>query len=221
MLPRNLLLAILAHLASAQSAVPTVTGTSVYTAPSGASTLSLFIPGADSQQLVASVVSVKDSTTSLILNCPPGTDSTDCGFPQGLNYVVTGTTAIDAYLTQDSAYTASVHCNYEVSKSAVCTGSYTESLPAVSGVSGSALVTSGVTSETLDATSVTLMPVTVTSGQSLLAKATTTGTGSSSKGASSGSKTGSAASSTSTGGAGRVGAEALGLGVAALAAALL
>lgn len=225
MLPRSLLLTILANLASAQDASTVVglaaSATSVYTAPSGAATLSLFVPGADSQQLVASIVSVKDSTTTLILNCPPGTDSTNCGFPQGLNYILTGTTAIDAYLTQDNVYTASVHCNYEVSKSAVCTGSFVEPLPVESGSGSAVSQTSGVTSETLDAASVTLMPVTVTAGQDLLAAVSATSTGSASKGASSSvSKTGTGASATKTGGAARVGAEVLGLGVVVLAAML-
>jgi len=217
MLPRNLLLAILASLASAQDA-PITSATSVYTAPPNSPTLSLFVPGADNQILLASVVSVKDSTTAFVLNCPPGADPNDCGFPSGLSYTLTGTTAIDAYLASAGIYTASVHCSYEVSKSGVCTGSYVEPL-ALDTASGSVVsFTSGVTSETIPGESITLMPVTVTAGQSLLAAATTTGTATS-KGASS-SKSGTGATTTQTGGAGRVGAEALGLGIVVLAAML-
>jgi len=54
-------------------------------------TTSLFLPGFDQQTLVASVQGSSGSTTTMVLNCAPGTDDTDCGlsgFTDGLTYTV-------------------------------------------------------------------------------------------------------------------------------------
>ncbi|RQM08390.1 hypothetical protein DH86_00002626 [Scytalidium sp. 3C] len=49
------------------------------------SVLTLYIPGADVQPLVASVIGSDATATTYALQCAPGTDSNDCG----INGVVT------------------------------------------------------------------------------------------------------------------------------------
>jgi len=44
------------------------------------STVTLYIPGADVQPLVASIVASDATATTYAVQCKPGTDSSDCGF---------------------------------------------------------------------------------------------------------------------------------------------
>jgi len=44
-------------------------------------TISLYIPGADSQSLVGSIVGSDSTATTYALQCAPGTEESDCGFP--------------------------------------------------------------------------------------------------------------------------------------------
>jgi len=43
-------------------------------------TQTLYIPGADTQPLVASIIGADPTATTYLLQCSPGTDSSDCGF---------------------------------------------------------------------------------------------------------------------------------------------
>lgn len=55
---------------------------------------SMLIYGADPQPLVASVVGSDATATTYSINCPPGTDSTDCGMGPGLTLVAGPTTTV-------------------------------------------------------------------------------------------------------------------------------
>jgi len=44
-------------------------------------TISLYIPGADTQPLIGSIVGSDSAATTYALQCVAGTDASDCGFP--------------------------------------------------------------------------------------------------------------------------------------------
>ncbi|PSK34863.1 hypothetical protein B9Z65_1446 [Elsinoe australis] len=91
----------------------------------------LYIQVSDQQALVGSVVSASPSQTAMVLNCPPGTDGSDCGY---YNLSVTvgpwaaatpppnlpATGVYDMYMAMDSGsepdadgnegFTISIHC---------------------------------------------------------------------------------------------------------------
>ncbi|OJJ07173.1 hypothetical protein ASPVEDRAFT_46535 [Aspergillus versicolor CBS 583.65] len=78
----------------------------------------MFIFGADEQPLAASIVGNDASATTYSINCPPGTDSTECGMGPGMTVV-----AGDKVTTYMMDYADSFHLTAEctVSKSrAVC-----------------------------------------------------------------------------------------------------
>ncbi|KAJ4296294.1 hypothetical protein N0V90_006339 [Kalmusia sp. IMI 367209] len=76
---------------TAQSSTPA----SITAHPTGP-VVSLLLPGGwDSQALVASVIGVDKSATTLAVDCPDGTDSNDCGVPpEGLTVTQGPTTAV-------------------------------------------------------------------------------------------------------------------------------
>ncbi|GIK04370.1 hypothetical protein Aspvir_008451 [Aspergillus viridinutans] len=55
---------------------------------------SMLIYGADPQPLVASIVGSDATATTYSINCPPGTDSSDCGMGPGLTVVAGPTTTV-------------------------------------------------------------------------------------------------------------------------------
>jgi hypothetical protein len=155
---------------------------------------------ADDQPLVASVVSADSAATTLSIGCPTGENDFDCGFGPGMEFTQYGTSAFDASLS-DNSFTASWHCDYSGTTSALCTEHDIQP-------GGDALMTT-----TLSATDITLIPVTITAGTDKLSAASTAKPSGTSK--SNGTSTGTGAQSTKTGNAAmKVGVEALGLGVA-------
>ncbi|OKP15211.1 hypothetical protein PENSUB_1425 [Penicillium subrubescens] len=50
------------------------------------SIVSLFIPDSDPQPLAASVVGQGNGAITYSINCPPGTDGSDCGMGPGMWY---------------------------------------------------------------------------------------------------------------------------------------
>ncbi|KAL4927343.1 putative GPI anchored protein [Aspergillus undulatus] len=73
MLLKSLLFSILASVACGDSTVT-----------------SMYIYGADEQPLAASIVGNDATATTYSINCPPGTDATDCGMGSGLTLIAAG-----------------------------------------------------------------------------------------------------------------------------------
>ncbi|KAJ5935045.1 hypothetical protein N7466_004592 [Penicillium verhagenii] len=196
------------------------------------SVVSMFIPFADPQPLAASIVGKSAGTTTYSINCPPGTDSDDCGMGPGL-WMTAGPTTTRYSLTEpDVDFYDNMDCSVGGTTTAVCTEV----------VSGTGANDPGTDSTTYAPTDITLLPVTITAGPATTSAASTAteSTGSSdSANTSSSDKTGktgstasstsaaastSASSGTSTGGLSRVTGNpvvALGGAAAALVAAVL
>ncbi|KAJ5120504.1 uncharacterized protein N7515_009892 [Penicillium bovifimosum] len=134
------------------------------TAATAAQTVTLFLPGFDSQDIHAKVLGSSGSMTTYLLGCPAGTDSNDCGIPKF------GVTAIQGVSTATIAYafgrrTVEEKCSYD-STMAVCEASMDEE----------GLTTSFSTSVPLtEFPGRVLMPVTITGTQTGAAAAATTG----------------------------------------------
>ncbi|MCJ1449707.1 hypothetical protein MMC28_000035 [Mycoblastus sanguinarius] len=180
------------------------------------STVSLFIPDADPQSLVASIAGSDATATTYVVQCASGaaassntptptltadscsgtfcdnggdSGSPSCGFPSPFT-VVQGPSTVHYALTLDDS-TASVDCALMGSTQAVCTGSAT-------GAILTQQTQSAVQTATLTGTDVSYLPVVITAG-SVTAKATgASTTGSATKGSSGSSKSGSTSGSTST-----------------------
>ncbi|KKK12840.1 hypothetical protein ARAM_001185 [Aspergillus rambellii] len=111
---------------------------------------SMFIYGADNQPLAASIVGNDATATTYSINCPPGTDSSDCGMGPGLT-LIAGPGATTTYKMDDGDefyMTAVCSVGTEV---AVCTDS----------MGGTGANFPGQHTSTAD---VDLLPVTVTAG---------------------------------------------------------
>src|SRR5579871_3774872 len=132
-------------------------------------TLSVFLLDTDPQPLVASVVSANAATTSLAIGCPPGEDSSECGFGPGLDLEHISGSIWQASITGEGV-SFSWSCQIEVT-SAVC----------ITSAGGAAANDPGMTTTTLDASEIMSFPVTVTAGANSLstsgAETTTTGSG--------------------------------------------
>jgi len=124
-------------------------------------TISLFVPGADTQPLVGSVIGSDKDATTYALQCAPGTDGSDCGFPGVFTLTEGPSTAVYA-ISEDIeasggstilAFTALIDCSLAGS-SAVCTESY----------GGQEANDPGQSTETLTGTDFTYMPVVITAG---------------------------------------------------------
>ncbi|GFF74930.1 hypothetical protein IFM61392_02656 [Aspergillus lentulus] len=193
---------------------------------------SMLIYGADPQPLVASIVGSDATATTYSINCPPGTDSSDCGMGPGLTLVAGPTTTVLKMDEPEEDFHWTVSCSVGGTTTAVCTET----------ASGAAANFPGVSSSTFS-NDLPLMAVTITAGSgagpsakpatatasatatattAATATATASGKSTASQDASKSSSTGSSAVSTGgmprvTGGAaGLLGAAALALGVFAL-----
>lgn len=95
---------------------------------------SLLLPGYDAQNIVASVIGADATATTYLLNCPPGTDSNDCGTynqsltlgPWASQTPVSGqptTGAFDMYITMDydEPWEFSLHCEMTRTVAQECT----------------------------------------------------------------------------------------------------
>ncbi|KUJ24253.1 uncharacterized protein LY89DRAFT_679436 [Mollisia scopiformis] len=161
------------------------------------STISLFIPGADSQSLVASIVGSDATATTYAFQCAPGTDADDCGFPEVVT--LTEGPAIAAYTfapevdaNGTTAFAGYVDCSLAAS-SAVC---------AIS-AGGTEANDPGLETSTLTGTDYSYMPVVITAGAlasntgSSVPASTTSAPSSSSTGETSGTKTSGSSTKTS------------------------
>jgi len=122
------------------------------------STISLFIPGADTQPLIGSVVGSDATATTYTLQCSPGTDSSDCGFP-GVFTLTEGPSTAAYTMSMDDgngtlAFTGYFDCSLAGTTSAVCVESF----------GGTEANFPGMSTETLTATDYTYMPVVITAG---------------------------------------------------------
>ncbi|PWY74278.1 hypothetical protein BO70DRAFT_103877 [Aspergillus heteromorphus CBS 117.55] len=125
------------------------------------SVVSMFIYDADPQPLDASIIGNDATATTYSVNCPPGTDSDDCGMGPGMT-VITGpqTTMILDSPDEDFYYTCV--CSLDGTTYAVCAET----------ASGDGANFPGTSTTTLDA-DLELMPVTVTAGSATGVAATT------------------------------------------------
>ncbi|RAH72478.1 putative GPI anchored protein [Aspergillus aculeatinus CBS 121060] len=139
---------------------------------------SMFIYDADPQPLVASVMGVAATATTYYINCPPGTDSSDCGMGPGLTVIAGPQTTSYLMEEPDEDFYWSVACSLQ----GTTTGSCVEM---ASGTGANFPGTSTIPLDTDDIAS-GLMPVTITAGAgsitasgtaSATASITATGTG--------------------------------------------
>lgn len=155
------------------------------------STIDVAFIGWDATPLVASVVGVSPTATTLALACVEGTDANDCGlFPKQILVVGPSTYNMDMS-DPNTDFTATEDCAIGAT-TIVCKES----------AGGSEANFPGSSTETYEATSLTTLPVTITAGQE---KLTATGSASQSAGAASRSAVSTAgASATSSAGSSRV-----------------
>ncbi|KIW02785.1 uncharacterized protein PV09_05847 [Verruconis gallopava] len=128
------------------------------------STVSLLLLDTDPQTLVASVISANPSTTTYLVGCPTGTDQNDCGYNPPETVIHAGSVYGASVTAGEEQFTMSYECTvYTTSgSSAVCTTS----------AGGASANFPGVSTTTVTGTDVSFLPVTVTSGASLLASST-------------------------------------------------
>ncbi|TVY42580.1 hypothetical protein LOCC1_G003946 [Lachnellula occidentalis] len=159
------------------------------------STVSLYIPGADTQPLVASVVASDATATTYAVQCKPGTDGSDCGYP-GVFTLTQGPARAAYTFTPEKDengtlaffdYSAGYYdCSLDSTVSAVCTESF----------GGTEANFPGMSTETFSGTDFAFQPVEIT------AQATASSGGSPSSAAASttniGSKTGNTSGASTT-----------------------
>ncbi|KAL4790668.1 hypothetical protein BDV19DRAFT_371858 [Aspergillus venezuelensis] len=132
MMYKSILLPALASLAYAESTVT-----------------SMFMYGADTQPLAASIVGNDATATTYSINCPPGTDGSDCGMGPGLTLIAANPST--TYIMNDKPeFYWTVRCSVGDS-TAVCTDT----------AGGPDANFPGTSTTTTD---VGLMPVTITAG---------------------------------------------------------
>ncbi|KAJ5389733.1 uncharacterized protein N7496_000801 [Penicillium cataractarum] len=171
------------------------------------SVVSIFIPDIDSQPLAASIVAEGSGTTTYSINCPPGTDGSDCGMGPGMWYTSAPKTVEWSMSEPEEGFWGRVVCSMGGTTTATCTDI----------MSGTGANFPGTSSSTLAQSDITFFPVTVTAGPTSTNSASTatdttssaltsSKTNASGSTASSASATSSAAvaSHTSTGGLSRV-----------------
>ncbi|KAE8451133.1 hypothetical protein EG329_004805 [Mollisiaceae sp. DMI_Dod_QoI] len=122
------------------------------------STVSLYIPDADTQSLVASIVGSDATATTYAFQCAPGTDSDDCGFPGTYTLTEGPSTAVYTFPAEMDengtvAFTGYYDCSLAPS-SAVCVESF----------GGTEANFPGMSTETYSGTDYTSMPVVITAG---------------------------------------------------------
>ncbi|KAH9217377.1 hypothetical protein DL95DRAFT_105613 [Leptodontidium sp. 2 PMI_412] len=120
------------------------------------STVTLYIPGADPQSLVGTVVGTASSLTTYALQCA---NTDECGFPGQFTVTENASTAkytVDPENGADGvlAFTGRVECSLDSTVSAVCVESF----------GGTEANFPGVTTETYTGTDFQYMPVYITAG---------------------------------------------------------
>ncbi|KAH1608782.1 hypothetical protein KXX44_006600 [Aspergillus fumigatus] len=168
---------------------------------------SMLIYGADPQPLVASVVGSDATATTYSINCPPGTDSTDCGMGPGLTLVAGPTTTVLKMDEPQEDFHWTVSCSVGGTTTGVC----------IETASGTAANFPGVSSSTFS-NDLPLMAVTITAGASAGASASATPATASATATTAATASSKTSSAVSTGGMPRVTGGAAGLfGAAAVA----
>ncbi|KAJ5724702.1 hypothetical protein N7493_006430 [Penicillium malachiteum] len=137
------------------------------------SVVSLFIYGADQQSLVGSVIESRSEIATYSINCPSGTNSSDCGVSSGLLYTEGPTTVqwelqtpYDAYvqplLYQNTQVSTTHNVISNVYGRVICStgGTTTAVCTEVTPTNGSTAVTSETTA--LNSDEITLLAVTIT-----------------------------------------------------------
>ncbi|KAL1886455.1 hypothetical protein Plec18167_000386 [Paecilomyces lecythidis] len=158
------------------------------------SVISAFIPDTDPQPLVASIIGNDAAATTYFLTCREGTDSSDCGMGPGMTLISGPKTAGLLMNVPEEDFYGSILCSMGGTTTGICTAS----------MSGSGANDPGVSTETLAASDIQLLPVTITAGSttpvaaSASATATASGSGAASA-APTGASQASSASRTSTG----------------------
>ncbi|KAH7091571.1 hypothetical protein FB567DRAFT_277246 [Paraphoma chrysanthemicola] len=124
-----------------------------------ADTIQFFLPGGnEGVDPVATIKSVRPSTTEFSIACPTGTDINDCGFPPGLDMTIVSGTKYLASMSYDS-YSLSYSCDYN--------SRATDITCAVS-MTGGNMDTPGPQTSVLSGTDLTFVTATVVQGAGLL-----------------------------------------------------
>jgi hypothetical protein len=95
--------------------------------------VSIIVPGSDKMPLVGSIVDVKSALTTLNVQCPSGTDSNDCGLPEGGMKITRGasTAIMSTVIAEESdavVMTYGWECSLGGTTTAECTYSATASI---------------------------------------------------------------------------------------------
>ncbi|KAF2433812.1 hypothetical protein EJ08DRAFT_694291 [Tothia fuscella] len=151
--------------------------------------VSLYLMNSDPQSLVASVISADASTTLYEITCPTNVDGNDCGYRPPITIKHAGSVYGGGITTND--FTMSYECTLYTNgvSSAVCAES----------AGGTAANFPGVSTATIEASDITLLPVTIIAGQEELGKTVARATATSSTSGSKITSTGTAATAASTG----------------------
>ncbi|KUI53097.1 hypothetical protein VP1G_00330 [Cytospora mali] len=120
------------------------------------SVTTLFLYGAEGDNIVGSVMSVAPGATTYFVNCAPGTDASDCGLGLGVT-VVEGPSTFGMHATESGAFTNDVVCKI-VSETATC----------VETNAGPEANDPGTSTEIVSDLSEGVLPVTLTAGLNLL-----------------------------------------------------
>ncbi|KAJ5413932.1 hypothetical protein N7509_000559 [Penicillium cosmopolitanum] len=116
------------------------------------SVVSMFIPDVEGTALVASVIAQTAGTTTYSINCPPGTDSSDCGVSPGL-FLTSGPKKVEYSISEGDFYGRMI-CSLGGTTTAVCTDIN----------SGAGANFPGTHTTTLASSDITSLPVTITAG---------------------------------------------------------
>lgn len=145
---------------------------------------SLFLPDFDPQPLVGSVMDHSGSTTTILIDCRPGTDGNDCGVPLGGFIVTQAPDAIQFDVgNKGSSFYMTVSCDLRNTESVTC----------VEIASGDDANFPGSSTEVFTDISTNYLPVTITADATA-----TSGSGSASTSASAHSTSTAAATTTSS-----------------------
>ncbi|KAH7165562.1 hypothetical protein EDB81DRAFT_257398 [Dactylonectria macrodidyma] len=127
-------------------------------------TVSLFLPMVDAQDLDASVVGVDSAKTTFAVTCPSGADSNDCGLTEAQTIIQGPSTFAMTYAYSDAEYgiySEAIDCNMQPAKDLItCTVSVSQEFDATTIDTSSVASTSGYLE--------LLAPVTVTAGANKL-----------------------------------------------------
>ncbi|KAJ5102486.1 hypothetical protein N7532_003015 [Penicillium argentinense] len=117
------------------------------------SVVSLFIPDVEGTALVASVVAQSAGMTTYSINCPSGTDSSDCGVAPGLT-LTSGSKTVEWSMSEPGEFFGRIVCEMGGTTTATCTETD----------SGSGANFPGTHTMTFASSDISSLPVTITAG---------------------------------------------------------